>query len=111
MELDVYSEGKHFMDLMLLRRRSGPVKLAIVGRNYVAPAAVLGVKRTVKEKQRETQRRKQSRGIRQNKYMHLRRLKKELKVRFYVNVFIDNALPIHMIIWDNYMYIKLSKGC
>lgn len=80
--LGVYSEGKHFMDMMLLQRRRNLAGHAIAGQNYVAAAAAAAVdlERAVKEKQKKRGRRKQNTGRHQNKYMRLKQLKKELKV-------------------------------
>lgn len=75
----VFSEGMHFMDMMLLPRRSDLARPATACQNCALAVAVSDRKRTRKGKQRK--RRSQSTGRHQVKYMLLKPLKKELKVR------------------------------
>lgn len=72
----VFSEGKHYMDMM--PRRSDLARPAIAGQNCAFAVAASDQKRTRKGNQRN--RRSQSTGRHQSKYMLLKPLK-ELKVR------------------------------
>lgn len=85
-ELGVYSDGKPFMDMMPRQRRRNPIRLAIVGQNCSAAAVVVDPERTVKGKPRKRGKRSQNTGIHRNKSMHLKPLKKELKVLFYRSI-------------------------
>ena len=76
---DVFSEGKLYMDLMLLLSRSPQEKPAIVGRNGAAVAVDL--KGRIGEGNKSRRRRKrQSIESHLLKYMLLRLLKRKLKV-------------------------------
>jgi len=63
LELDAFSEGKHFMDMTHLPRRSPLAKPATVGQNGAAYVAALE--------------RNPSTGKHQSRYMHLKILKRE----------------------------------
>ncbi len=80
-ELDVFSEGKHFMDLMHLPRRRPSAKPVTAGQN--GAACVVALERTKMGRQRRRKRRNLSTGKHQNRYMHLKILKRERKVRIH----------------------------
>jgi hypothetical protein len=75
LELDAFSEGKHFMDMTHLPRRSPLAKPATVGQNGAAYVAAL--ERTRMQRQRRRKRRNPSTGKHQSRYMHLKILKRE----------------------------------
>lgn len=83
LEQGVSSEGMLFMDMMHLPKRSLPAGPATVGQN--GAACVVGLEKIRKESQRKRKRkrkrRNQSIGKLQSRYMHLKILKRELKVR------------------------------
>lgn len=79
LEQDVSSGGKHFMDMMLQKRRNPQAKHAIVCLNC-AVVAVAPKERIRKENQMIVKRRQRA-GKLPRRYTHLKILKKELKVR------------------------------
>lgn len=77
----VYSGGKRSMDMMLLSRRNPRGRVATVCLNGVAVVVGLVERRTREEGKQRRKRRRQRAGRLQLKYMHLKILRKELKVR------------------------------
>lgn len=77
LELDVFSEGRHCMDSMLLLRRNDLARLVIAGQDGVVCVVVLG--RAKKGSQRKI-RRSPSIERHRNRYMLSKQLKKGLKV-------------------------------
>lgn len=78
LELDVCSEGKHYMDSMLLLRRSDLARLVTAGQSGAVCVVVLG--KAKKGNQRKI-RRSRSTERRQSRYMLSKPLKKGLKVQ------------------------------
>lgn len=94
--LGVFSEGKHFMDMMPPKRRSLQAKHATVCRSGAAAVAV-GLERARTQSRKEI--RKQRTGTLQSRYMHLKTLKKVLidmnsqqETSYQVNSFADTHI-------------------
>ena len=77
LELGVFSEGKHFMDMMHLPKRSHQAGPAIVGQDGAACVVVPGRRRMLKQRKRK---RNQNIGKHPSRFMLLKILKRELKV-------------------------------
>lgn len=77
LELGAFSEGKHFMDMMHLPKRSRQAGPAIVGQDGAA-CVVVPERRMLKQRKRK---RNQNTGKRPSRFMLLKILKRELKVK------------------------------
>lgn len=103
LEQDVSSGGKHFMDMMLQKRRNPQAKHAIVCLNC-AVVAVAPKERIRKENQMIVKRRQRA-GKLPRRYMHLKILKKELKVR---NGFFAFSFPFIYCFYDLTFYFLIT---
>lgn len=80
LELGVFSEGMHFMVMMHQSRRSLLARPAIAGQD--GAVCVVDLERTKRQRQQRIRKRSQRTRKHQSKYMLLRILKMEWKVRF-----------------------------
>lgn len=91
-ERDVFSEGKLCMDLMLWLRKNPLARLVIAGRNGVVCVVVQG--RTKAKRCRSKNIELKNKERHPPKFMRLKQLKREWKVDFLINYFVESLIEV-----------------